>query len=95
MTVIDLDKKEQASKLAGQGCIRSRSTSTRVKVATAPELAHEISPGVPDDCAKRDLHAAFEFLQGRAEGEKRSPGCDLVGVWTEVTRWSERGKKLR
>jgi carboxymethylenebutenolidase len=35
----------------------------RGKVADHPELAHELMRGLPEDRAKRDLHAAFEFLQ--------------------------------
>jgi len=34
----------------------------RGKVATTAEMAHEIMRGVPEDRAKRDLHAAFEYL---------------------------------
>jgi len=31
------------------------------QVATTPDMAHEIMRGVPEDRAKRDLHAAVEF----------------------------------
>jgi carboxymethylenebutenolidase len=55
--------KEQASKLADQGYVTLAIDLYRGKVATTPELAHEISRGVPEDRAKRDLHAAYGFLQ--------------------------------
>ena len=34
-------------------------------------MAHEIMRGVPEDRAKRDLHAAFEFLQSQPNVKKR------------------------
>jgi len=37
----------------------------RGKVATTPDLAHEIMRGVPQDRAARDLHAAVEFLKSQ------------------------------
>ncbi len=54
--------KEQASKLADQGYVALAVDLYRGKVATTPDQAHEIMRGVPEDRAKRDLHAAFEFL---------------------------------
>jgi carboxymethylenebutenolidase len=54
--------KEQASKLADQGYVALAVDLYRGKVATTPDMAHEIMRGVPEDRAKRDLHAAFEFL---------------------------------
>jgi carboxymethylenebutenolidase len=62
--------KEQASKLADQGSVTLAVALYRGKVATAPDMAHEIMRGVPEDRAKRDLHAAFEFLESRAEVKK-------------------------
>ena len=55
--------KEQASKLADQGYMALAVDVYRGKVATTPDLAHELMRGVPEDRAARDLHAAFEFLQ--------------------------------
>jgi len=52
---------EQASKLSDQGYVALAVDLYRAKVATTPEMAHEIMRGVPEDRAKRDLHAAFEF----------------------------------
>jgi carboxymethylenebutenolidase len=62
--------KEQAAKLADQGYVALAIDLYRGKVATTPELAHEIMRGVPDDRAKRDLHAAFEFLKSQPNVRK-------------------------
>jgi carboxymethylenebutenolidase len=62
--------KEQASKLADQGYVALAIDLYRGKVATTPELAHEIMRGVPEDRAKRDLHAAFEFLSAQPNVKK-------------------------
>jgi carboxymethylenebutenolidase len=57
--------KDQAAKLAGEGYVALAIDLYRGKVATTPDMAHEIMRGVPEDRAKRDLHAAFEFLQAQ------------------------------
>lgn len=62
--------KEQAAKLADQGYVTLALDLYRGKVATTPEEAHEIMRGVPEDRAKRDLHAAFDFLRSQANVEK-------------------------
>lgn len=62
--------KDQASKLADQGYVALAVDLYRGKVATTPEMAHEIMRGVPEDRAKRDLHAAFEFLSAQANVKK-------------------------
>jgi carboxymethylenebutenolidase len=54
--------KDQASKLSDQGYVTLAVDLYRGKVATTPDMAHEIMRGVPEDRAKRDLHAAFEYL---------------------------------
>ena len=54
--------KDQAAKLAGEGYEALAIDLYRGKVATTPEQAHEIMRGVPEDRARRDLHAAFAFL---------------------------------
>lgn len=59
--------KEQASKLSDQGYVALAVDLYRGKVATTPDQAHEIMRGVPEDRAKRDLHAAFEFLSCAAQ----------------------------
>jgi carboxymethylenebutenolidase len=62
--------KDQASKLADQGYVTLAIDLYRGKVATTPDMAHEIMRGVPEDRAKRDLHAAFEFLQAQPNVRK-------------------------
>jgi len=54
--------KEQASKLAGEGYAALAIDLYRGKVAKTSDEAHEIMRGVPEDRAKRDLHAAYAFL---------------------------------
>src|ERR1700733_4183606 len=67
--------KEQASKLADQGYEALAIDLYRGKVATTPDMAHEIMRGVPEDRAKRDLHAAFEFLQSQPNVRKDRIGA--------------------
>lgn len=62
--------KEQASKLADQGYAALAIDLYRGKVATTPDEAHEIMRGVPEDRAKRDLHAAVEFLKSQPNVKK-------------------------
>jgi carboxymethylenebutenolidase len=57
--------KDQASKLADQGYVTLAVDLYRGRVATTPDEAHEIMRGVPEDRAKRDLHAAVEFLKSQ------------------------------
>jgi len=67
--------KDQASKLADQGYEALAIDLYRGKVATTPDMAHEIMRGVPEDRAKRDLHAAFEFLQSQPNVKKDRIGA--------------------
>jgi carboxymethylenebutenolidase len=62
--------KEQASKLADQGYVTLAVDLYRGKVATTSDEAHEIMRGVPEDRAKRDLHAAFAFLSAQPKVKK-------------------------
>jgi len=62
--------KDQASKLADQGYVSLAVDLYRGKVATTPDEAHEIMRGVPEDRAKRDLHAAVEFLKSQPHVRK-------------------------
>jgi carboxymethylenebutenolidase len=59
--------KEEALKLAGQGYVVLAADLYRGKVAYDPELAHELSRGMPQDRAVRDLKAAFDYLAARPE----------------------------
>jgi carboxymethylenebutenolidase len=67
--------KEQASKLAGEGYASLAIDLYRGKVASTPEEAHEIMRGVPEDRAKRDLDAAFTYLQSRDDVKKNKIGA--------------------
>ena len=67
--------KEQASKLADQGYVTLAVDLYRGKVATTPEEAHEIMRGVPEDRAKRDLSAAFDYLASRPNVKKSKIGA--------------------
>ncbi len=62
--------KEQATKLSDQGYVALAIDLYRGRVATTPEEAHELMRGVPEDRAKRDLHAAFEFLASQPNVKK-------------------------
>jgi carboxymethylenebutenolidase len=62
--------KDQASKLADQGYVALAVDLYRGKVATTPDEAHQIMRGVPEDRAKRDLHAAVEFLKSQSNVKK-------------------------
>jgi carboxymethylenebutenolidase len=62
--------KDQSSKISDQGYVALAIDLYRGKVATTPDMAHEIMRGVPEDRAKRDLHAAFEFLQSQPDVRK-------------------------
>jgi len=62
--------KEQASKLADQGYVTLAIDLYRGKVATTPDLAHELMRGVAEDRAARDLHAAVEFLKSQKNVNK-------------------------
>src|SRR6266566_7992558 len=57
--------KEQAAKLADQGYVTLAVDLYRGKVATTPDMAHELVRGVAEDRAARDLHAAVEFLKSQ------------------------------
>jgi carboxymethylenebutenolidase len=67
--------KEQASKLSDEGYITLAIDLYRGKVATTPDLAHELMRGVPDDRADRDLHAAVEFLKAQPDVKKERIGA--------------------
>lgn len=67
--------KEQASKLSEQGYVTLAVDLYRGKVATTPDEAHQIMRGVPEDRAKRDLHAAFEFLASQRNVKKDRIGA--------------------
>lgn len=67
--------KDQASKLAEQGYEALAIDLYRGKVATTPDVAHELMRGVADDRANRDLEAAFNFLQSQPNVKKDRIGA--------------------
>jgi carboxymethylenebutenolidase len=67
--------KEQAAKLADQGYVVLAVDLYRGKVAENSDVAHELSRGLPEDRAKRDLHAAFEFLASQPNVNKNRIGA--------------------
>lgn len=62
--------KEQASKFADEGYVALAVDLYRGKVAATPDLAHELMRGVPEDRARRDLQAAFDFLASQPDVRK-------------------------
>jgi carboxymethylenebutenolidase len=66
--------KDQASKLADQGYLALAVDFYRGKVATTRDEAHELSRA-PSDRVKRDLHAAFEYLQSQPNVKKDRIGA--------------------
>jgi carboxymethylenebutenolidase len=66
--------KEQASKLTDQGYVALAVDLYRGQVATTPDLAHELSRGLPEDRAQRDLRAAFDFLAAQPNVKKERIG---------------------
>jgi len=62
--------KEQARKFAEQGFVALAPDLYRGEVARDPDTAHELSRGMPQDRAVRDLKAAFDFLSARSDVNK-------------------------
>lgn len=67
--------KDESSKLSDQGYVVLAVDLYRGKVATTPEMAHELMRGVPEDRAARDLHAAFAYLQSLPSVKKDRIGA--------------------
>lgn len=66
--------KDQARKFAEQGYVALAPDLYHGKVAADPSMAHELSRGMPQDRAVRDLKAAFEFLSARGDVQKEKIG---------------------
>lgn len=66
--------KEQASRFADEGYMALAVDLYRGKVATSGDMAHELMRGVPEDRAKRDLKAAFDFLASQPNVKKERIG---------------------
>ncbi len=86
--------KEQASRLAGEGYVALAVDLYRGKVATTPEMAHEIMRGVPEDRARRDLRAAVSFLSAQPNVSKDRI-ASMAGAWAEAILSMWRSKNLR
>jgi carboxymethylenebutenolidase len=67
--------KAQASNLADQGYVTLAVDLYRGKVASDPGEAHELMRGVPEDRAKRDLAAAFDYLKARKDVDAKHIGA--------------------
>jgi carboxymethylenebutenolidase len=66
--------KEQASKLADEGYVTLAVDLYRGKVATTPDMGHELMRGVPEDRAGRDLRSAVGFLRAQSNVKKDRVG---------------------
>jgi carboxymethylenebutenolidase len=66
--------KEQAAKLADQGYVALAVDLYRSKVATTPDMAHELMRGLAEDRAGRDLRAAVAFLRAQSNVKKDRVG---------------------
>ena len=62
--------KEQAEKISDLGYVALAIDLFRGRVASGPDEAHELMRGLPEDRAKRDLDAAFHFLEAQPEVKK-------------------------
>jgi len=67
--------KEQAAKLADQGYVTLAIDLYRGKSTTSPDEAHELMRGVPEDRAKRDLQAAFNYLASLKDVDAKRIGA--------------------
>jgi len=59
--------REEARKLAGEGYVALAVDLYRGRVATDSDEAHELSRGLPEDRARRDLLAAYAYLAARKD----------------------------
>ena len=67
--------KEQASKFADQGYVTLAVDLYRGKVATTADEAHELSRGLPQDRATRDLLAAANYLRSQKNVKREKVGA--------------------
>ena len=66
--------REQARKFAEQGYVALAPDLYRGQATGDPAVAHELSRGMPQDRAIRDLKAAFDFLAARGDVNKAKIG---------------------
>lgn len=84
--------KDETRKLAAQGYVALAVDLYRGKVAAAPEEAHELMRGVPDDRGMRDLEAAYAYLSARPDVKADkigSVGWCMGGGWSIKLAMSE------
>ncbi len=67
--------KQEAAGYAARGYVALAVDLYRGKVATTPDLAHELSRGLPQDQGVRDLTAAFAFLESRKDVKRDRIGA--------------------
>jgi carboxymethylenebutenolidase len=67
--------KEKTRELAGKGYAALAVDLYRGKVATDPDTAHQLSRGLPQDRAVRDLKAAFAHLAARKDVDPKRIGA--------------------
>ncbi len=67
--------KEQASNLASEGYVALAVDLYRGQVASDPEMAHELSRGLPPDRGVRDLVSAFDYLAKRKDVDPKRIGA--------------------
>ncbi len=66
--------KQSARELASRGFLTLAIDLYRGKVASDPELAHELMRGLPEDRAARDLVSAAAYLKSRPEADPKKIG---------------------
>ncbi|MGA2168909.1 MAG: dienelactone hydrolase family protein [Terracidiphilus sp.] len=67
--------KQEAAGYAAKGYVALAVDLYRGKVATTPDLAHELSRGLPQDQGVRDLTSAVTFLQSRKDVKRDRIGA--------------------
>jgi carboxymethylenebutenolidase len=67
--------KQQATRYAAQGYVTLAVDLYHGKVAADPELAHELSRGLPQDQGVRDLTSAITYLQSRKDVKRDRIGA--------------------
>lgn len=66
--------KDQAERYAGEGFVALAPDLYRGKIATTPDVAHELMRGLPQDRALADLKAAFNYLASRGDVDAKRIG---------------------
>ena len=72
-----------ADRFAAQGYVAIAPDLYRGKVATTPELAHELSRGVPQERAIRDIRSADAYVSGLGVKKTAVIGFCMGGGWAQ------------